>query len=168
MFPALNRDDILICGKKESKDINVGDIVVINSKFFINNNRDIWHLRGYEGLPVIHRVIQKEKKNGEWFFKTKGDNNFRIDGACTILDETNDYIEIEYDTSKALFIPESEIIAVALYKKTKPCPKCGFKKEFNLEGLEYEEIEYSGLFRRLMVKLYFNKNKRNKTENKIF
>ena len=43
-------------------------------------------------IPIIHRAIEKIKKNHIWFFKTKGDNSWFPDGGIIIKEKTNDYI----------------------------------------------------------------------------
>ncbi|MBW2991542.1 signal peptidase I [Candidatus Woesearchaeota archaeon] len=54
-----NRGDIMFLIGKEPRDINIGDVIVFQSK---------------KPYPIIHRVIKKQDK-GMWVFQTKGDNN---------------------------------------------------------------------------------------------
>lgn len=51
--------DVAIIKKCNSNDVNVGDIIEYQM----------------EGYTVIHRIIEKKQKNGEFSFITKGDNN---------------------------------------------------------------------------------------------
>ena len=51
--------DVAIIQKCNSNDVNVGDIIEYQM----------------EGYTVIHRIIQKNQRNGEFYFVTKGDNN---------------------------------------------------------------------------------------------
>lgn len=51
--------DIAIIQKCNSNDVNVGDIIEYQM----------------EGYTVIHRIIEKKQKKGEFYFVTKGDNN---------------------------------------------------------------------------------------------
>lgn len=55
--------DVAIIQKCNSNDIIVGDIIEYQM----------------EGYTVIHRVVEKNQKNGEFFFITKGDNNKQAD-----------------------------------------------------------------------------------------
>lgn len=51
--------DVVIIKKCNPNDVNVGDIIEYQM----------------EGFTVIHRIIEKKQKNGEFYFRTKGDNN---------------------------------------------------------------------------------------------
>ncbi|MBR3163472.1 MAG: signal peptidase I [Clostridia bacterium] len=51
--------DVAIIKKCNANDVNVGDIIEYQM----------------EGYTVIHRIIEKKQKNGEFYFVTKGDNN---------------------------------------------------------------------------------------------
>lgn len=51
--------DVAIIKKCNSNDVNVGDIIEYQM----------------EGYTVIHRIIEKKQKKGEFYFITKGDNN---------------------------------------------------------------------------------------------
>lgn len=61
LFPG----DVAIIQKCNSNDIVVGDIIEYQM----------------EGYTVIHRVIEKNQRNGEFFLTTKGDNNKLPDTA---------------------------------------------------------------------------------------
>jgi signal peptidase I len=54
-----NKGDIMLLIGKRPDDINVGDVIVFQSK---------------KPYPIIHRVIKKEQM-GMWVFETKGDHN---------------------------------------------------------------------------------------------
>ncbi len=68
-----NKGDIMVLIGDQPSDIKVGDVVVYQAK---------------KPYPIIHRVVDKEKKAGNWYFETKGDNNENqiVDFE---LDETN-------------------------------------------------------------------------------
>ena len=51
--------DVVIIKKCTANDVNVGDIIEYQM----------------DGYTVIHRIIEKKQKNGEFLLKTKGDNN---------------------------------------------------------------------------------------------
>lgn len=57
--------DVAIIQKCNANDVNVGDIIEYQM----------------EGYTVIHRIVQKNQKNGEFYFVTKGDNNNAPDVA---------------------------------------------------------------------------------------
>lgn len=59
MEEELHIGDIVIIKKCNSNDVNVGDVIEYQM----------------EGYTVIHRIVEKRQKNGEFFFVTKGDNN---------------------------------------------------------------------------------------------
>lgn len=59
MEKELNVGDIAIIKKCNANDVNVGDIIEYQM----------------EGYTVIHRIIEKNMKDGEFYFITKGDNN---------------------------------------------------------------------------------------------
>ena len=69
MEPAFYRGDIVAVQKSDllgiqefnPKDVQVGDIVVYNAKWF--------------DQPVIHRIIDIDEINGTTMYKIKGDNN---------------------------------------------------------------------------------------------
>ena len=51
--------DVAIVKKCNSNDVVVGDIIEYQM----------------EGYTVVHRIVEKNQRNGEFFFTTKGDNN---------------------------------------------------------------------------------------------
>lgn len=51
--------DVAIIKKCNANDVNEGDIIEYQM----------------QGFTVVHRIIQKSQKNGEFYFITKGDNN---------------------------------------------------------------------------------------------
>ncbi|MHA1214906.1 MAG: signal peptidase I [Candidatus Hodarchaeales archaeon] len=57
------RGDILLVRNVSPEDIKIGDVIVFQRT---NDSSDI---------PVVHRVIAKWEINGEFVFKTNGDNN---------------------------------------------------------------------------------------------
>jgi signal peptidase I len=69
MEPEIDVGDVAIIKKCNANDISVGDVIEYQM----------------EGYTVVHRVIEKKQKNGEYFFKTKGDNNTTADN-----DEVNE------------------------------------------------------------------------------
>ena len=63
MSPTYNRGDAVIYEKIDAKKLEVGDILA-----FQKNN-----------IVVTHRIVEIWKKDGEYYFATKGDNNNTID-----------------------------------------------------------------------------------------
>jgi len=61
------RGDILLVKKVPVKSLKVGDVIVFNTS---NNDRE---------PPVVHRVVAIWQDDGEYFFKTNGDNNLGPD-----------------------------------------------------------------------------------------
>ncbi len=63
MEKAISVGDVAIIKKCKANDVNVGDIIEYKM----------------EGYTVVHRIVEKKQKNGEFIFVTKGDNNARPD-----------------------------------------------------------------------------------------
>ncbi len=164
MIPTLNPRDIVICGEKAPEDIKIGDIIVVNQEFFRNGGYDDLFLQRYKGYPVIHRVVHKEKRDGKFFFKTRGDNNTTMDTGFKVLERTEDYVLVEYDPLSPTLIPESEIMGVVLKKISTLCPKCGNKIQDNLAFNPETErsLDVFGNFKKVDFKFYFDKDKRKK------
>ncbi|MFH1683019.1 MAG: signal peptidase I [Candidatus Woesearchaeota archaeon] len=63
MKNGFNKGDIMVLVGSSPNKVNVGDIIVFSGAR-VNPRPD----------PIIHRVVKKIDKNGEWIFQTKGDN----------------------------------------------------------------------------------------------
>ena len=74
MEPEYKVKDLILAGKKETKDIEIGDDVVYLGKEGSVN-----------GKIITHRVINKEEKEGKYYFYTKGIANELTDPE---IDET--------------------------------------------------------------------------------
>lgn len=61
MEPTLNKGDLVVVKGTSPEEINVGDIIVYHNPF--------------QGVAVVHRVIDIKKDGDEFVFYTKGDNN---------------------------------------------------------------------------------------------
>lgn len=59
MEEELHIGDVAIIQKCDANDVNVGDIIEYQM----------------DGYTVIHRIIEKKQRKGEFYFVTKGDNN---------------------------------------------------------------------------------------------
>lgn len=71
MEPTIKVEDAIITLRQEAKELEVGDIIT----FLSSDPR-------YSGLTITHRIVGIEKsKNGDIFFRTKGDNNNTEDTA---------------------------------------------------------------------------------------
>lgn len=71
MYPNLKAGDMVIIKKCNSDDINVQDIIQYKM----------------DGYTIIHRVIEKNQENGEYYFITKGDNNNSEDNISVKEDQ---------------------------------------------------------------------------------
>jgi len=62
-FPFKNgfsKGNVIVLFGEDPAEIEVGDVIVFQRK---------------SPVPIIHRVVHKWEKDGEWHFKTKGDHN---------------------------------------------------------------------------------------------
>lgn len=71
MYPTVKAGDIIVTYKNDDNKYNVGDIITFVSPAS-NSNR----------LTVTHRVNEISTLNGEYSYKTKGDNNSTADNAA--------------------------------------------------------------------------------------
>ncbi len=74
MEPVYNVKDLILAGKKEAKDINIGDDVV----YIVREGN-------MNGIIITHRVINKEERDGKLYFTTQGVANIISDPE---IDET--------------------------------------------------------------------------------
>lgn len=65
---------LTILSNSMEPEFNAGDVILINNKLEPKLN-DVVTYKHPDGILVTHRIIETVKKNGEVFFKTKGDNN---------------------------------------------------------------------------------------------
>ncbi|RLE39195.1 signal peptidase I [Candidatus Woesearchaeota archaeon] len=91
-----NKGDIMFVHGKKPKDINIGDILIFQTK----SRPD----------PIIHRVVNKwQDKNGKFHFQTKGDHNSDSNQLYGII-QNNMIIQTSKDTPGAIkFIDETDI-----------------------------------------------------------
>lgn len=71
MYPNINMGDIAIVQKCNANDLEVGEVIEYKRKDF----------------SVIHRVIEKTQKDGEFIFITQGDNNDGPDSDPVMEDQ---------------------------------------------------------------------------------
>lgn len=70
MYPTIEAGDIVITYKNEDKIYNEGDIITFVSTSSATN-----------GITITHKVIEVSMLNGEYYYRTKGDNNSTADSA---------------------------------------------------------------------------------------
>jgi len=124
MEPTLNVGDLIIRGDKDPEEIKVGeedgDILILRGPdYFYDEGFDpIFWGNLEEGTPIIHRAIDKKKIGDKWYFMTKGDNNLVADGGYKFINKTDeyDYVVIEYNSSNVIYISETEILGIVIFK----------------------------------------------------
>jgi len=122
MTPTLNVGDLVIKGYKAPEEIIAGeengDILILKGpQYFYEQGFDpiFWNYLD-NNTPIIHRAIDKKRVGNIWYFLTKGDNNFVADGGFQIKNHSDDYVLIEYNRSIAIYIPETEILGIVIFK----------------------------------------------------
>jgi len=121
MVPSLNVGDVVIQGYKAPEEIKTGnetgDILILKGpQYYYQQGFDPWFWNDLEeNTPIIHRAIEKKKIGEKWYFLTKGDNNWVADGGLQFINNSDDYILIEYNTSTAIYVSETEILGVVVF-----------------------------------------------------
>jgi len=123
MEPTLNVGDLVIKGYKSPEDIKAdeeeGDILILKGpEYFYKKGFDPIFWGNLKKTPIIHRAVDKKKIDGLWYFKTKGDNNLVADGGYRFINKTEDYkyMIVEYNDSNIIYICESEILGIVIFK----------------------------------------------------
>lgn len=121
MRPKLNVGDLIVRVHKDPAEIRAskdsGDILIIKGpEYYYKKGFNPIFWNNLSKTPIIHRAIQKEMINKTWYFVTQGDNNLIPDGAYKFLNNSEDYILIEYNRSNIIKIPEWEILGVVAFK----------------------------------------------------
>jgi len=153
MYPTLKVGDIVVLGKKSPENIKVGtnngDILILKGpQYFYKKGIDkILFGNLPANIPIIHRAIEKKRKNGIWFYKTKGDNNWFPDGSLIITEKTKDYISGEYSYINTIYVPESEVLGIVL----KIIPKNYEDFQPNTKLISVLDIE---MFEKMKIKAY--------------
>lgn len=77
MKPTINVDDAVVIVRASDDSVQIGNIITFMSD-------DIY----YKGLTVTHRVVEKNKlDDGNYIYKTKGDNNILEDSALVSIND---------------------------------------------------------------------------------
>lgn len=77
MVPTINVNDAIFVTRTNIADLEIGDVITFAS-------RD----QSYLGLTVTHRIVGKQLlSNGDFVFRTKGDNNSVEDSSLVKLDD---------------------------------------------------------------------------------
>ena len=129
MEPTLFNNDLLVVYPKEPSQIRIGEIVVFSPAHYYFENGGAPLLYDLENnAKIVHRVVDKKEINGTWFFLTKGDNNVLIDGSIKCLNQSEHYSVFEYNASNGVYIPETAVESVVLFK----IPFLGYFQDFSL------------------------------------
>lgn len=129
MEPYIYHNDLIIIEAREPGKIEIGEIVVLKSlyEFWENGGEPV-----FSEIPndtkIVHQVYDKKELNGTWYFATKGSNNLLIDGSIRKVFESEGYILYEHNASNPVFISESSILGVMVFK----VPFVGYIREISL------------------------------------
>ncbi len=77
MVPSIYEGDILFIKNVPADEIASGDHLNRTGDVIVYETRGIWPFPLNE--PVVHRVIEKEFRDGKWWFRTQGDANYLPD-----------------------------------------------------------------------------------------
>lgn len=76
MIPTIKVNDAVIIKRVDDSNVNIGDIITFSS----NDKK-------YTGLTITHRVVGKQlSADGDYIYRTKGDNNILEDTALVNLE----------------------------------------------------------------------------------
>ena len=70
MVPTINVNDAIVVKRANANTLKVGDIITFSSN-------DTF----YNGWTITHRIVEKKDENGNFIYRTKGDNNDLVDSA---------------------------------------------------------------------------------------
>jgi signal peptidase I len=84
MVSFLNGGEILTIRKVPSSSLNIGDLI-----FF----------KTHEGVPVLHRILEKEREDSSHIFRTKGDALLSMDEPVHESDILGKVCRIESDSN---------------------------------------------------------------------
>lgn len=93
MYPTIEAGDIVITYRNDNNNYNVGDIITFVSTSSVSN-----------GVIITHKVVEVVSLNGEYFYRTKGDNNSTPDP--TLVDSKNVIGKVIFRVPKAGFIQQ--------------------------------------------------------------
>jgi signal peptidase I len=82
MSPFLNGGEILTIRKVPSSSLQIGDLIFFKTR---------------DGIPVLHRILKKERKNNKHIFQTKGDALLSMDEPAYESDILGKVCRIESD-----------------------------------------------------------------------
>ncbi len=99
MEPNISVGDVVIIRGVEPQEVKPGDVIV-----YVTRRSMVWP------DPIVHRVVAVERKNGHYYFVTKGDNNIGPDPWSPISEVYGDRI-----LGKVIFvIPKVGYLAMAI------------------------------------------------------
>lgn len=121
MEPNIHQGDLLFVKGTDPNNIEAGSIEEQDGDVIVFDARGLWS--GAPDEPIVHRVVDKWKSGGKWYFLTKGDHNPGVDDAPVPEDRVIGVVvgRIPYIgwvkiflTDTGLFIPIMVILAALL------------------------------------------------------
>ncbi|MHA1754523.1 MAG: signal peptidase I, partial [Candidatus Odinarchaeia archaeon] len=143
MHPVYWEGDILFVKHATPDEIQIGTDIVFHADWIPSSDPNY-------GIPVVHRVIDKQLIDGEWYFWTQGVNN-----------ETNPFPD-------PTPTPYSNVIGIVAFAIPRiGLPLLFLRSTVGVFGLQIFFVIIAGILVAYIVYDYYNENKPDKKEDNV-